>query len=285
MNNFVVKKFPLHADLTAITGFLRERGIQHRIYEEAGEQVLSVADARMLGPIAQFLSEVETGKLVIEQEQNTQAEPVSAADNSALSQALNFPVTLCLIALSAIGALLVGLESPLAYLLTFQEPGTYQFLPLAESLQHGHIWRLITPAFLHFGFVHFLFNSMWMWDLGRRLEIILGRTGFFIFFVVVAALSNLAQYLWQPNTMFGGMSGVVYALLGFVMVSHKLAPHPLTAVPVGIIGFMLFWLVLCMSGAIDFFIGGGVANAAHLGGLIAGCIFALVYRLTPTRFI
>lgn len=285
MNNFVVKKFPLHADLSAITGFLHERGIQHRIYEEAGEQVLSVADARMLGPIAQFISEVESGKLVIQQEHNTAVTPVSAGDNSVLSQALNFPVTLCLIALSAIGALLVGLESPLAYLLTFQEPGTYQFLSLTESLKHGHIWRLITPAFLHFGFVHFLFNSMWMWDLGRRLEIIVGRAGFLVFFVAVAALSNLAQYLWQPNTLFGGMSGVVYALLGFVMVSHKLAPHPLTAVPVGIIGFMLFWLVLCMSGAIDFFIGGGVANAAHLGGLIAGCLFAFVHHLKPTRFV
>lgn len=285
MNNFVVKKFPLHADLTAITGFLRERGIHHRIYEEAGEQVLSVADERMLGPIAQFLSEVEAGKLVIQQEQNTAVEAGSSGDNSVVSQALHFPVTLCLIVLSAIGALLVGLENPLAYLLTFQEPGTYQFLSLTESLQHGHVWRLITPAFLHFGFVHFLFNSMWMWDLGRRLEIILGRFGFLIFFVVVAALSNLAQYLWQPNTLFGGMSGVVYALLGFVMVSHKLTPHPLTAVPVGIIGFMLFWLMLCMSGAIDFFISGGVANAAHVGGLIAGCLFALVYRLKPTRTI
>jgi len=285
MNNFVVKKFPLHADLSAITGFLRERGIQHRIYEEAGEQVLSVADARMLGPIAQFLSEVEDGKLVIQQDHQTPAEAASVEGNATLSQALQFPVTLCLIALSAIGALLVGLESPLAFWLTFQAPGSYQFLSLTESLQHGHIWRLITPAFLHFGFVHFLFNSMWMWDLGRRLEIILGRLGFVTFFVAVAAFSNLAQYLWQPNTLFGGMSGVVYALLGFVMVSHRLKPHPLTAVPVGIIGFMLFWLVLCMSGAIDFFIGGGVAHAAHLGGLIAGCAFALIRHLTPTRFV
>lgn len=285
MNNFVVKKFPLHADLTAITGFLRERGIQHRIYEEAGEQVLSVADVRMLGPVAQFLSELEAGKLVIQQEPQGATEPLPQEGNATLRQALQFPVTLCLIALSAVGALLVGLESPLAYWLTFQEPGTFHFLSLTESLQDGHVWRLVTPAFLHFGFVHFLFNSMWMWDLGRRLEIILGRLGFLIFFVVVAAISNLAQYLWQPNTMFGGMSGVVYALLGFVMVSHKLAPRPLTAVPAGIIGFMLFWLVLCMSGAIDVFVGGGVANAAHLGGLIAGCLFALVRYLKPTRFV
>jgi GlpG protein len=37
---------------------------------------------------------------------------------------------------------------------------------------------------------------------------------------------------------------------------------------------MLFWLVLCMTGAIDYFIGGGVANAAHVGGLLAGSVFA-----------
>ena len=42
------------------------------------------------------------------------------------------------------------------------------------------------------------------------------------------------------------------------------------------IGFMLFWLVLCMTGVVDYFIAGSVANAAHLGGLIAGALYALM---------
>lgn len=72
--------------------------------------------------------------------------------------------------------------------------------------------------------------------------------------------------------MFGGMSGVVYALVGFIWIRHKIAPHPLFAVAPGIIGFMLFWLVFCMTGIVDVFIDGSVANAAHLGGLISGML-------------
>jgi GlpG protein len=41
---------------------------------------------------------------------------------------------------------------------------------------------------------------------------------------------------------------------------------------------MLFWLVLCMTGAVDYFISGSVANAAHIGGLIAGGVYAFLTR-------
>jgi GlpG protein len=115
-----------------------------------------------------------------------------------------------------------------------------------------------------------------MWDLGRRLELLLGKRNYILFFIVTAAISNIAQYRWAADNLFGGMSGVVYALVGFIIVSHTLAPNKLTAVPRSVLGFMLFWLVLCMTGVIDYVAGGGVANAAHVGGLLAGAAFAAV---------
>jgi len=67
-------------------------------------------------------------------------------------------------------------------------------------------------------------------------------------------------------------------------VSQKLSPNKLTAVPASVLGFMLFWLVLCMTGAIDYFVGGGVANAAHVGGLLAGAAFAsLIVKKVPSQ--
>ena len=285
VNWIVVKKFPLNKDLTHVTGFLNERAIVHRVYEEAGEQILAVSDSRMVGPIAQFLNEVEQGTLVIHQDVTT-AEPETPLAQPIIQQMFSSPVTSILILLSALGALIVGLNDSLRVMhwFTFQKVSFGYFLTLEKSLQSGEIWRLITPAFLHFGFLHFVFNSLWMWDLGRRLELYMGKSMYVLFFVVTAVISNGTQYFWEPNTNFGGMSGVVYALVGFIIVSQKLSPNALTAVPASVLGFMLFWLVLCMTGAIDYFVGGGVANAAHVGGLLAGAAFAsLTVKKNPLQ--
>lgn len=278
MNLIVVKKFPLATDLTHITGFLRERAIHHHIYEEAGEQILAVTDSRMVAPIAQFLEDVAQGRLVISQEKNSQGENDDASTPKIIEQIKMAPVSVILILLSALGALLIAIDPEWNFVhwLSFQEISDYSFVPVGESLQEGHIWRFVTPAFLHFGFLHVLFNSLWIWDLGRRLELLMGKRNYFLFFMVTASVSNIAQYCWAADTLFGGMSGVVYALVGFIIVSHRLAPNKLTAVPAPVLGFMLFWLVLCMTGVIDYFIGGGVANAAHVGGLLAGAAYAVI---------
>jgi GlpG protein len=115
-----------------------------------------------------------------------------------------------------------------------------------------------------------------MWDLGRRMGFFLGRWHFLLFFIITGVSANVAQYLWSGDSRFGGMSGVVYALVGFIAVRQRMAPHPLVAVPLALIGFMLLWLVLCMSGVVDYFIAGSVGNAAHLGGLVAGAFYALL---------
>ncbi|RYY76034.1 MAG: rhomboid family intramembrane serine protease [Gammaproteobacteria bacterium] len=284
MNWIVVKKFPLNKDLSHVAGFLNERSIAHRIYEESGEQILAVADPRMVGPIAQFLNEVEQGTLVI-QHDITSSDPEASVAQPFIQQIFTSPITSILILLSALGALIVGLNENLGamYWFTFQKISFGYFLTLEKSLQSGEIWRLVTPAFLHFGFLHFVFNSLWMWDMGRRLELYMGKSMYLLFFVATAVISNGAQYFWQPNTNFGGMSGVVYALVGFIIVNQRLAPSKLTAVPASVLGFMLFWLVLCMTGAVDYFVGGGVANAAHVGGLLAGAAFAclIVKKAAP----
>ena len=279
MNWIIVKKFPLSTDLTHVTGFLRERAIQHRIYEEGGEQVVAVLDPRMVAPIAQFLDDVSQGRLIISQDQEDQIAAPDSSSPSLIEQAKRVPICVLLILLSVLGALLITLDTEwrIVRWLSFQDMTDYAFAPFGESISAGQLWRLITPVFLHFGFFHFLFNSLWIWDLGRRLEQLLGVKQFILFFMFTAVISNFAQYAWSANTLFGGMSGVVYGLVGFIMVSHRIAPHPLTAVPASVLGFMLFWLVLCMTGAIDFFIAGSVANAAHLGGLIAGALFAALF--------
>lgn len=132
-------------------------------------------------------------------------------------------------------------------------------------------WRLITPALFHYSLLHIAFNTMWWWQLGGQIEKHLGLKYILMLFIGSALLSNVAQfYMSGPN--FGGLSGVVYATVGFVWWFGYLNPGKGVGLSNSIIGFMLFWLVL---GYTDF-MPINVANTAHLVGLISGVIYALL---------
>ena len=143
--------------------------------------------------------------------------------------------------------------------------------PLAE--QWPQIWRFWTPAVMHFEPIHLLFNLVWWWFLGGRIERVVGSGTLLLLFVAGALLSNLLQgVLVGPN--FLGLSGAVYALLGYVAVSQK--RYPELAIPPAYIGFMLVWVVLGFAGVL----GAQIANYAHLGGLLVGAMQGLLDKRT-----
>ncbi|WP_057829918.1 rhomboid family intramembrane serine protease GlpG [Colwellia sp. TT2012] len=136
---------------------------------------------------------------------------------------------------------------------------------LAEPL------RLIGPAFFHFSWLHIVFNTMWWWQLGGSIEQTLGKKTLINILLISAIVSNLGQYL-VSGANFGGLSGVVYALVGFVWWFGYLAPERGLSLAKPLVGFLLFWLLL---GFVDL-LPVNVANTAHLLGLLSGCFLALV---------
>lgn len=147
------------------------------------------------------------------------------------------------------------------------------FLPEVFS---GQIWRLITPIFLHFGILHIIFNLMWLNELGGLIERVHGTLFFTAMVLLFALPSNLGQYLIVgPN--FGGMSGVVYGLFGFVWYRSKFDRNVEYALPQHIVVMMIAWFFLCWTGLF-----GPIANWAHAIGLVvgmgAGYITALNHR-------
>lgn len=161
---------------------------------------------------------------------------------------------------------LLGLFKPIASVL--------MIMPLGNLLQNHEWWRLLGPAFIHFSALHFIFNLLWWSMLGSQVERKFGSSFIIILFVVTALFSNLAQLIISgPN--FGGLSGVVYGLVGFVWITGWLRPQWGLFLPKAIIGFMLVWLLLGFADVLWV----NMANAAHTAGLISGCMTAWLLTL------
>ena len=142
------------------------------------------------------------------------------------------------------------------------------------EVRQGQIWRLVTPILMHGSIIHIFLNLWWMKDLGSVLERRIGWRSLLGLIVAIAIVSNLAQY-YVSGPLFLGMSGVVFGLLGFIWIKGKLDPNFGLELPRPIVFLMLLWLVLGYAGVLDGFVGGKIANTAHLAGLFAGmaCVF------------
>jgi GlpG protein len=149
------------------------------------------------------------------------------------------------------------------------------FLP--EVFQHGEFWRLLTPVFIHFGILHLLFNMMWLYQLGCMIEARQSSLRLLLLVVVTGIFSNLAQY-FVAGPQFGGMSGVVYALAGYVWIRGKYDRASGLFLPQQSVTILLVWLVICFTGVF-----GPVANFAHLAGLVSGMAIGRVSAYLAMR--
>ena len=139
-------------------------------------------------------------------------------------------------------------------------------------------WRLITPIFIHFSFAHLAFNCLWIFILGEKIESTDGSLIFILLVIFSAILSNCLQYFWTETSLFGGLSGVIYGLIGFCMIIEFDSQYDRYKLPPALYLFMIVWLLLGFAGILDLFGFGSVANFAHLGGLISGILFAMIYK-------
>ena len=144
-------------------------------------------------------------------------------------------------------------------------------------------WRLLTPMFLHFSFAHLAFNCLWIYVLGEKIERIDGKLIFVLIIIFTGIASNLLQYLWTSSSLFGGLSGVIYGMLGYCLVMEMESNYIKYGLPPGLYLFMIAWLILGFLGILDLFGFGSVANFAHLGGMLSGLMFAMIYKTINRR--
>jgi GlpG protein len=149
---------------------------------------------------------------------------------------------------------------------------------------NGEIWRLFTPIFMHADLkrnpLHLLFNMLWLFQLGSMIEARKSSLFLFGFVAVTAVFSNLAQYYFYKNPAFLGMSGVIFAMIGYIWICGKYNPASGLYLDRQSVVYSLVWLVVCFTGMV-----GPIANGAHLAGLLVGMawggIAAFIGRRNP----
>jgi GlpG protein len=165
----------------------------------------------------------------------------------------------------------------------FLEPLLFIKTNLNSSFENTYLinnewWRLITPTFLHFSITHLVFNCLWIYILGSRIEKLDGLSIFLFIFILTGILSNAGQFFWTQQYLFGGLSGAVYGLLGYCFIIELDGRHGRYGLPEALYLFMFIWLLVGFTGVLSFFGFGNVANTAHLVGMIAGFIIGLITK-------
>lgn len=279
---------PADADLSEFSRLLWQHDISHRVMPHEGRQVLLIARQERIAEALDLFRRWQRGEL----------RPAAGADGSLGSlfgggslvagtwQALRqTPLTLLLVGACIALLFLAPLDRPTALTFSLLYPdfafGTRIIVlqRIAENFAFLDLLRMLSPILLHGGALHLVFNMLWLWELGRRIEILQSSLQLGAAIVTLALVSNTAQYLYGGGNNFGGMSGVVYGLFAYVWMWQLLQPRAGLALPVSLLVFMLLSLAILTVLELDM-----IANQAHLGGFGAGLAYgAVTAMISRTR--
>ncbi len=282
-------RVPLESNLAQFLQMLEQQGIGHRVTEDSGEQVLWVASDAQAEQVRELYQQFQAGEWPADSEIHMeQPKAFSYQRLGFVEQLRRSPVTTAVLLACLVVALITLLGDNLDTVRwftfnDFQIRGDYvYFASIEHSLAQGQWWRLWSPMLLHFGFLHLAMNMMWYWELGRRIEFQQGRWFLLSLTLLAALVSNISQFIMSDASLFGGLSGVLYAVLGHCWIYQRIYPQASYALPSGVVAMMLIWLLLCLFGVVTALGFGQIANAAHVSGLLLGCLsgglFALIAR-------
>ena len=156
----------------------------------------------------------------------------------------------------------------------------YVFLLISENtypdglveVKHGEYWRLLTPVFLHFSWDHITYNVIGVLILGNWCEKQIGSLWYLLLITLIGVMSNYAEYYFYGPS-FGGLSGILYGLLGFIITALLMTGQLKKIMPWYFLLIFAAVFILSWTGIFD---DKETANMAHTGGLVSGIIFGFL---------
>tara|TARA_B100001142_G_C14262361_1_gene627547 strand:+ start:769 stop:1362 length:594 start_codon:yes stop_codon:yes gene_type:complete len=148
-------------------------------------------------------------------------------------------------------------------------------------VSEGQYWRLLTAMFLHAGFFHFALNSLSILIMGSLAESILGHKKFLFIYIFSGITASIISLTFLPSYAVAiGASGAIFGTLAAIGVYYFFYRKQL-----GEFGKQNFnaILILAFVNLAFGFMGSGVDNWGHIGGLIGGIISGVLVIPKYTR--
>jgi membrane associated rhomboid family serine protease len=155
----------------------------------------------------------------------------------------------------------------------------------------------LTPfsaLFLHGGWLHVLFNMLFLWIFGNNVEDTMGRAKFVIFYLLCGVIAGMAQVAIDVDSTVPtiGASGAIAGVLGAYILLFPRA-RVLSVIPIFIFLQLVYvpaWVLLGVWFGIQLLEGtlalgqqSGVAFFAHIGGFVAGLLLVWVFTTPKER--
>ncbi|MEM7810079.1 MAG: rhomboid family intramembrane serine protease [Planctomycetota bacterium] len=150
----------------------------------------------------------------------------------------------------------------------------------------GQVWRFVTYAFCHDtgGFLHILFNLLFLWWFGTRVEDMRGARETVWFYAVAAVCGGVGavvvqRLMGQPDIGVIGASGVVMAVVAFYAMTYPYERIYLFfgLFPIELRFLFIFYVVTNFLPLLLELLGkwppSGTSHAAHVGGLSFGFLY------------
>jgi len=275
----------LEDDLSQFSRLLWQHKISHRIHRIENRQILTVPDASLVMQTGQLYQRWLNGEIrPLENDSSNFVAFFKPSDyvRNIFTAFQKAPLSLVLIAVCGVLLLLAPLNAnPMSDLVRSMLYPDFSFGTriinldrVVETFSLTYFMKMISPILLHGGLIHLAFNMLWLWEFGRRIEAVQASWIMFILIIFVALFSNTVQFIYGGSNLFGGMSGVVYGLFGYIVMWQLIDPAKRLALPGALVVFLLISLVIMT--AIDLAM---IADEAHIGGLVAGAVFGALTAL------
>ena len=137
----------------------------------------------------------------------------------------------------------------------------------------GEYWRVLTPIFVHIGFIHFFMNMWALHVLSQHVENILGRWAFLAIYLVSGVMGNVFSLVFSL-AVSAGASSSVFGIMGAGYLMEFLAGRRLREATGYPPPRNVYTSLLIVNLGLGLMIP-QIDNSAHLGGLVAGMLFTM----------